>query len=66
MKSKKKSTTQQIYIGEPLPTQVKGRMLVKIPKDSLGPSNPKEDKYREYNKYGTAVYWREVECQFLQ
>jgi len=40
--------------------------LVKIPKDSLGPSNPKEDKYREYNKYGTAVYWREVECQFLQ
>ena len=64
MKSKKKSTTQQIYIGEP--TEVKSRMLVKIPKDSLGPSKPKQDQYREYNKYGTAIYWREVQCQFLQ
>tara|TARA_R100000808_G_C2141019_1_gene148846 strand:+ start:1587 stop:1757 length:171 start_codon:yes stop_codon:yes gene_type:complete len=49
---------QEIIIGEP--REVKGRLLVKIPKESLGPNKPKEDEYREYNKYAGKIYWRTV------
>lgn len=51
---------KDIHIGEPDDDKVRGRMLVLIPRSSLGPDYPKTDEYREYNRWGDKIYYREV------
>ena len=52
---------QQIQIG--IPEKVTGRLLVKIPADSLAPGRPAKDEYREYNVYAGKKYYKKVEVE---
>lgn len=52
---------QKIHIG--IPKKVTGRMLVKVPVDSLAPGKPSKDEYREYNVYAGIKYFKKVEVE---